>query len=146
MNEDEYLAERLDDQITWYDEKSQTNQKWFKRLKLLEIIAATIIPFWAGIGTAIPYYSIFIGALGVVIAVSAGVSAIYRFHENWIEYRTTAEQLKHEKFIYLTNIKPYDTQEKFELLVERVEALISRENSAWATTTKKLSNAGKRHN
>lgn len=47
---DEYLNDRLNNQIDWYDGKSQTNQKWFKRLRLLEIIAAAIIPFLAGIG------------------------------------------------------------------------------------------------
>lgn len=46
MNEYEYLAERLDDQITWYDEKSQTNQKWFKRLKLLEELQLQLFHFW----------------------------------------------------------------------------------------------------
>jgi hypothetical protein len=38
----EYIEERLNDQIIWYSKKSQTNQKWFKRLRLLEIIVAAI--------------------------------------------------------------------------------------------------------
>jgi hypothetical protein len=38
MTEEEYIEERLNDQIIWYSKKSQTNQKWFKRLRLLEII------------------------------------------------------------------------------------------------------------
>jgi hypothetical protein len=29
---------RLDEQINWYDEKSQLNQKWFKSLKLIVMI------------------------------------------------------------------------------------------------------------
>jgi hypothetical protein len=100
MNEEEYLNDRLNDQINWYSKKSQTNQKWFKGLRLLEIIAATIIPFLAGIGSIIPYYLIIIGVLGVIIAVSAGLSALYKYHENWIEYRTTSETLKHEKYLF----------------------------------------------
>jgi hypothetical protein len=39
---------RLEDQLSWYDAKSMENQKWYKRLKVAEIIAAAIIPFAAG--------------------------------------------------------------------------------------------------
>ena len=56
------------------DKQSQTNQKCIKRLRLLEIVAAAIIPFLAGIGSNVPYYSIIIGGLGVIIATSAGLS------------------------------------------------------------------------
>jgi hypothetical protein len=79
MTEEEYIEERLNDQIIWYSKKSQTNKKWFKGLRLLEIIVAAIIPFLAGIGSVVPYYSIIIGSLGVIIAVSAGLSALICF-------------------------------------------------------------------
>ena len=144
MKEDEYLKNRLEHQLAWYSKESQHNQKWFKRLRLVEIISATLIPFLSGMGDKISYSPWLIGGLGVLIAVAAATSTLFKYHENWIEYRTTAEQLKHEKFIYLTNTKPYETEEKFGLLVERVEALISKENSAWAATTKKQSNAKKK--
>lgn len=132
MNEDEYLNDRLNDQIDWYDKKSQTNQKWFKKLRLLEIIAAAVIPFLAGIGPKIPFYSGIIGCLGVIIAVSAGLSALYKYHENWIEYRTTSETLKHEKFLFQAKCSPYDNDEAFCKLVQRVEGLISKENTQWS--------------
>ena len=144
MKEEEYLKDRLEDQLAWYSNKSQHNQKWFKRLRLVEIVSAALIPFFSGMGDKIPYSSWLIGGLGVLIAVAAATSIIFKFHENWIEYRTTAEQLKHEKYVYLTNTKPYDTEEKFGLLVERVESLISKENSAWAATTKKQSYEAKK--
>jgi len=132
MNEDEYFNDRLNDQIDWYDKKSQTNQKWFKRLRLLEIVAAAIIPFLAGIGTNVPYNSVIIGALGVIIAVSAGLSSLYKYHENWIEYRTTSETLKHEKYLYQAKCSPYDNDDAFCKLVQRVEGLISKENTQWS--------------
>ncbi len=121
MDEKQYLAERLENQIAWYDCKSQCNQKYFKRLRLAEILCAALIPFLAASGDKIPYGSFLTGALGIVIAVSTAASSLFKFHENWIEYRTTAEQLKHEKFLYLTSIKPYDDSEKFSVLVQRVE-------------------------
>lgn len=136
MNEEEYLNDRLNDQIGWYDNKSQTNQKWFKRLRFFEIIAAAIIPFLAGIGTQISYNSIIIGTLGVMIAVSSGLSALYKYHENWIEYRTTSETLKHEKYLFQTKCSPYDSDDAFCKLVQRVEGLISKENTQWSRVAK----------
>ena len=54
MNEDEYLNNRLEEQLKWYSNKSQTNQKWYKRLRLTEIISASLIPFLAGMKDTIP--------------------------------------------------------------------------------------------
>jgi hypothetical protein len=36
--------ERLDDQIGWYDRKSQTVQRRYKTLKLAQVIIAALIP------------------------------------------------------------------------------------------------------
>ncbi len=37
--------ERLEAQIQWYSRKSQHSQKWYKRLKIMAIIAAAAIQF-----------------------------------------------------------------------------------------------------
>jgi hypothetical protein len=33
ISPDEYIEQRLSDQIGWYDRKSSTNERWFKRLR-----------------------------------------------------------------------------------------------------------------
>ncbi|MFB3042367.1 MAG: DUF4231 domain-containing protein, partial [Candidatus Poribacteria bacterium] len=48
MNEENFMNERVDDQINWYDRKSQFNQKRYKRLRIIEIFAAALIPFLSG--------------------------------------------------------------------------------------------------
>jgi len=70
--------------------------------------------------------------LGLLITFITGVVTLYKFQENWIEYRTTCESLRHEKFLFLTQGDPYDIEDSFKLLVQRVENLISRENTQWA--------------
>jgi Protein of unknown function (DUF4231) len=35
---------RLDDQIAWYDSNSRRNQRWFKTLKICQIVVAAAIP------------------------------------------------------------------------------------------------------
>jgi hypothetical protein len=50
VTSDEYINERVDDQINWYDQKSQRAQRWFKILRAIGIIAAGSIPLFAGYG------------------------------------------------------------------------------------------------
>ena len=70
----------------------------------------------------------------MAIAIIAATLGLYRFQEHWIEYRTTCESLKKEKFLFLTGSEPYssDPATKIQLLVRRVETLISKENTDWA--------------
>jgi hypothetical protein len=136
MTEEEYIAQRLDDQIDWYSKKSSSCQMRYKALRIVEIVAAALIPFLSGMGEKIPSGQWVVGALGVTIALSAAAGSLFKYHENWIQYRVTSEQLKHEKFLFSTRSGPYDDQTRFQLLVQRVEALISKEAATWAQVSK----------
>ena len=114
MDSEEYLKQRLQDQIDWYDKKSQHNQRWHKKLKAVEILMAASIPFLVGyITETAPGMKFIVGFLSVIVAAIAGLVGLYKFQENWIEYRTTAESLKHEKYLYLTKTGPYDGANAF---------------------------------
>lgn len=133
MNEQEYIKDRVENQIDWYSAKSQWNQKRFKCLRILEIICAAMIPFLVSyIGEDSLNLKIIVGFLGATIAVISCILGIYKFEENWIQYRTTSESLKHEKFLFLTRSSQYGIENAFPLFVERIESLISKENSSWA--------------
>jgi hypothetical protein len=131
MNEDEYLQKRLDDQIAWYSTRSRANKRAFMTLRTVEIVAAALIPLLSGYVKQLSALQIVSGTLGLVVAVIAGLLGLFQFQENWVTYRSTTEALKHEKFLYLTRAEPYDTDEPFRRLVQRVEGLISKEQAAW---------------
>src|SRR6266480_2023381 len=137
ISPEEYIEQRLSDQINWYDRKSSTNQRWFKRLRFAEIVAAATIPFLSGFAGNSFSIKIAIGALGVVVAVIASLLGLLQLQVHWIEYRATAESLGKEKFLFLTQTEPYDKDDAFHLLVQRVEALLSKENKEWAQSTMK---------
>ena len=132
MNEDEYLSSRVDDQIKWYDSKSQKAQRWFKRLRGIEIVAAAAIPLIAGFAKEPFPVTLVIALLGAAIAIISAAISLNQFQENWREYRTTCESLKHEKFLFLTKAEPYHAKNYFAIFVQRVENLISKENSNWS--------------
>jgi hypothetical protein len=136
MNEEEYIQSRLEDQIGWYDRKSTHAQARFKILRGLEIVGGSAIPLIAGFGGGGVCSQLAVGLLGAMVVAIAAFLSLNQYQENWIEYRTTCESLRHEKFLYLTRTEPYDAPTAFPLLVQRVESLISKENSGWSQYTR----------
>ena len=136
--QEDYLEKRLEDQIGWYNKKSGINQKMYKGIQLVTIITAACIPFFTGyLSEETICIKYVVGALGVLVVILTAVNNLYKYQDNWIAYRTTCESLLHEKYLYMTATKPYTGKEPFNLLVQRVEFLISKENSSWAELTKK---------
>jgi len=134
MNADDYLQKRIDDQIEWLSSASGKNQQWFKKLRAAEIVMGCAIAYLVSHADLMPI-QVLTGAMGVAVATIGGLLSLYRFQEKWIEYRVTAENLKREKFFFLTGTVPYDADDKFQVLVTRVEAILAAENVQWADST-----------
>jgi hypothetical protein len=133
MIADDPTLSRLQNQIDWYDKKSQHNQRWYKRVKVTEIVAAALIAGTAGLGTA-RFLTV---GLAVLLLVLEGLQQLNQYHANWISYRSTCEALKHEKFLYLGEAGPYaESQGRHALLAERIESLVSQEHAKWVSDHK----------
>jgi hypothetical protein len=134
MNADEYLKSRLDNQIDWYDQKSVSSQRWYKRLRVSEFVLAAFIPLLAGLITTHWSVQVIVGLVGVTIAIITASLGLYQFEQHWIEYRALCESLRKEKYVFLTRTAPYNKSEEdnLALLVQRVETLVSKENTNWA--------------
>ena len=131
MSETDPTLERLEDQIGWYDRKSSYNRRLYKWLKGIEIIAAALVPLASGLKVA----AALTGSLGVLIAALEGLMQLNQYLQNGISYRSTCEALKHEKYLYLAAAGQYaidDRAHAHAKLAERVESLVSQENSQWA--------------
>ena len=131
MDADQYLAERVQDQIDWHSKKSSANQRNFKRLQVVIIIASALLPLLAGFQGDSYDLRLVIGGIGVLVAILTGLLSLYRFQDLWVEYRLTAESLTQEKYRFLTGAPPYDSGDTLGALVERVESILSDQNSQW---------------
>lgn len=139
---DDPVLARLNDQLTWYSQKSRGARRAFKRIKMVEIIAAALIPFLTG--QHWQYMTYVVGTLGVIITVLEGVLHLNQYQENWTNYRNTAESLKHEKFLFQAKAGPYaSAADPRVTLAERVEALLSQENTQWVAALQKSAQTGK---
>ena len=128
-----YLKERYEDQINWYDKKSASNQKLYRYFQWSVIIMAAITPVLVAMGSeATRWPTVIIAAL---VAIGTTMLKTFKYQENWINYRTTCETLRKEIHFYRAGSGDYrDSEDREALFVERVESLISRENTMWLTT------------
>ncbi|HEY0263255.1 MAG TPA: DUF4231 domain-containing protein [Granulicella sp.] len=136
LPKDDPIFARLEDQLAWYGNRARSARAAFKRIKLVEIIGAAMIPFLTG--QPWPYVTYVVGILGMLITVLEGILHLNQYQEHWSDYRNTAEELKHEKYLFLAGAGPYaNAANPRAVLAERTESLISQENSQWRTTLMK---------
>jgi uncharacterized protein YigA (DUF484 family) len=130
--------QRLEEQIAWYDDKSRHNQRWFKRLKVSQIVLAAAIPAAAGAHAR----SALLGVAGALIVVLEGLQQLQQYQQNWTQYRATCERLKHERHLYAAAAGPYaGAARPGALLAERVEGLVSQEHAAWVSQQREATKA-----
>ena len=123
-------APPTEEQIAWYSRGARRSKRWYLRIKVVQIVSAAAIPVLAA--TDLPTWVA--GGLGALIVVLESVQQLFQFHSNWTHYRSTAEGLKHEKYLYLARAGSYAAAANPEaLLAERVEGKVSQEHSAWAS-------------
>lgn len=136
MNRDDfekYLTERYQDQIEWYSDKATHFKRLYQLFQWSVVILSAIVPVLILI---IPEEKQLI-TVGISVLLTIGTSGLktFKFQENWINYRTISETLKKEKYFFDAELDDYSNCENImSTFVERVESLISRENSMWIIT------------
>ena len=139
MNEEEFarfVKERYKKEIAWYDRRANRNHKGYQILQWAAIILAALTPVLIVMEEVWTKWLAVVVA--ILVAISTGALRAFKYHENWINYRTTAETLKKEIHFFEANVQGYENvEDKKSLFVQRVEALISREHTLWVITHEK---------
>ena len=130
---------RLQDQLRWYDRKSKYSQHWYKRIKITQVTLALLIPVMGLLQAGISRWAMSIA--GTLIALLEAVQQLNQYSTLWVTYRSTAEHLKHEKFLFLSGAGPYrglSEQDRLVQLAERVEEHVSTEHANWFNEARRL--------
>ncbi|MBX9893828.1 MAG: DUF4231 domain-containing protein [Nitrosomonas sp.] len=140
--------QRLEEQRKWYASKSASCKNWYRGLRIAQVACAVTIPVFNLFDS--PDIAKWLTALsGAAIAILAGIEQINQYSTLWTAYRSTAERLKHEKFLFLSAAGPYRGQEESErliLLAERIEEQISTEHAKWINETNRVAAQDKNKN
>ena len=139
MNEQEFshfIKNRYEKELDWYDQKAVHNKKIHDLLQVVVIVFSAVTPVLILINES--NLRIFAVLTSVIIAISTSAIKTFRFHENWLNYRTTAETMRREHSLYNTGAGDYsDADDRQRFFVERIESLISRESTKWLWFQKK---------
>jgi len=128
--------QRLEAQLKWYDDKSVSCQHWYKNLKVAQIAMAIAIPAMSFLPAECAKWTT--AAAGSLIALLEAIQHLNQYSTLWVTYRSTAERLKHEKYLFLSAAGPYRDVPEGERLVqlaERVEEHVSTEHANWFNET-----------
>ena len=131
----DFLELRWLDQVTWMEGKASKSQRLYYRLRLITIVGAVTVPAlvalntldgWAGNAAQIGSW-----VVSLVVAVSAAVEGFFQFGQRWRNYRSTAERLKVEGWLFFQRAGPYaptDGQvDAFGTFVSRIEDIFQKE-------------------
>ena len=131
-----YLKDRYEDQIGWYDGKAAWNKRMYKRFQWIVIVLSAVTPVLIAMGLEETRWPAV--AISAMVAILTTGLKTFKYQENWINYRTTCETLRKEIHFLHSQAGEYGQAEDREsLFVERVEGLISRENTMWLTAHRK---------
>ncbi|MFC1945433.1 DUF4231 domain-containing protein [Chloroflexota bacterium] len=133
---EDYLESRYRKETDWYDKHAVWNHTAYQIFQWAAIVLSASTAVLVVIGTGSLKWIAAI--IAVLVAISTTSLKTFKYQENWISFRTTCETLKKEFHYYEAGIHGYeDSDDKEALFVDRVESLISRENTLWVVTHEK---------
>lgn len=129
---EQYMNERVNDQIGYFDSSAIRNQKAYRRIKMTSISCNVLTTMTIALAfTVTDPYKVWMGILALIL--STIVLATYQLEEfqnygaKWEKFRLVAEQIKSEKYRFMNRTGAYsdkDDQENKKQFVETIEAII----------------------
>ena len=127
-NFDDYLKNRVEDQISYFDLSALKNQRAYRRLKLISIACNILTTMTIALAFTVPEtYKVSMGILALVLStVVLGTYQLEEFQNygaKWEKFRLVAEQLKSEKYMFLNQVGAYSSADESVNRREFVESI-----------------------
>ena len=146
MMMDDYIKERLNDQIQLYSKRSKYYKRFYYGFNIaLLVISSTssIISYLILKYKQLEFLTILGTVLTATIPIIVGVDKLMKCQELYTTYRSTCERLKQEKILFQNGAGEYENlsiEKRNSLLVNRCESIMSHENSNWTQLNEKKQN------
>ena len=131
MSEFDYMKERVDNQIEYFDTNALRNQRKYRFLKSTSVVCNILTTLTIAFAFTVPdQWRISLGILSLILSTT--VLATYQWEEfqnygaKWEKFRLVAEQLKSEKSFFLTQSGKYSYHDDRNLkeFVQTIEGII----------------------
>jgi len=128
---EDYIAERINESIAWYDKQATKHKDLYLRMQAVTVIGGALVPVLVNID--LPYIDILTTIISLMVVLLVSLESVYHFREQWTNYRSTEQNLRNEYFLFTTKSGSYTDlkdDQAFNLLVSRVEDMIGMENAS----------------
>ncbi|PYC67143.1 DUF4231 domain-containing protein [Micromonospora arborensis] len=143
LSANDYLTDRLAQYQSWYDKKAVKAKATHLRTRTAAVVGGSLVPVLVNLD--FPYAQAVTTVMSLIVAGAVSLESVFRYREQWKNYRSTEQTLGHERIYFLTRTGVYtdlgDVQ-AFTALVERVEATIANENAATLSVMTQVGFAG----
>ncbi|WP_084461478.1 DUF4231 domain-containing protein [Nocardia kruczakiae] len=126
-----YITDRLEQYQGWYDKKAVKMKANHLRIRVVSVGGGITVP--ALVNLPFSWATVVVTIVSLIVACSVSLDSVFKYREQWKNYRSTEQLLGHEKVYFRTRTGAYeglDEATAFRNLVERVEGAIAAENSA----------------
>ena len=140
MTQEEYIKNRVDNQISYFGSAASKNKKGFYVLSICKIALSLGLCMGAAIFGKGSGESIVVATMSAMITMAESIMLLFKSNEKWVIYREASEKLKKEKFLFSTMTGPYylsDDKEAFNCFAQKVEAILDETNVQWTGIEKK---------
>ncbi|MFI8365666.1 DUF4231 domain-containing protein [Streptomyces sp. NPDC085466] len=131
MTPQRYVDGRLSQYQEWYDVKATRMKAMHLRMRTVSVVGGALVPVFVNLDAG--FARVTATVLSVVVVAAVSLESVYRYREQWKNYRSTEQLLGHERVYFETRVGPYRElaeRDAFTLLVARVEKAIAQENAA----------------
>lgn len=130
MSDSEYICNRLEAQRQWHSKKSSDYQKNYKITQYVNWIALSLVPLVNIIDIQYVNSEICSTLFSVIAGGACFMEKNNEYKKKWLLYRMISEQLKKEKYMYMTRVGMYK-DDSYDRLVSRCESVIETGNVEW---------------
>ena len=134
------LSRRLQYLLTWYNAKATDNKNGYNFFRTFSYILPCTITFLSVVFSVVD--NTFVSKCGYLVTafISALITFINhrmdhrRYYENWVRYRSAAEEIKKESILFLSQCDSYEcenTVEREKLFIEKIEEIANWETDNW---------------
>ncbi|GAA1865447.1 hypothetical protein GCM10009715_10770 [Paeniglutamicibacter psychrophenolicus] len=121
-------------QFRWYDRAASRSRWAYQGLKALTLASGASVTVLAALAAPAALTAL----VGGLIVLFEGLQQIGQFHAKWLNYRSTAERMRHEGFFFAAGVGAYANPERRrERLARFIEESVSTEHAAWTESAGK---------
>ena len=111
-----------------YNQQAQRCRLAHQCTRATSLVSGAAVTVCAGIGA----WTWVTACLGALIVVLEGLQQLFRWHDNWIEYRQAAEAMRQDAMDFLAAVGSYSGADRLVVLAAARRRIALSENGSWA--------------